>query len=279
MSPKGGHNRKSDAEKKLSGTFRKDRGEGTKRLPRDPLERLANAKGYTAAQVRKLYAALPPPETAPAPVEPVGPAPRSLPLEARTVWEKLRGELDVKGSYRGRRLLLENYCRSQARLEDPKLERARYNSLLGQVRKMLDALLDLDVPPRPVSAAVSGQPSGAAESDATPGTKHPKYPDLLVGDIEPHRWSQVSLTTEPVRRRREFIAHLREKYGNAVADAEAKKPNSGVWLGAQPQPPDAEGQRAVRYSGMTRVRNGSNPSDPSAPDTFEDSDGRIHTGH
>jgi hypothetical protein len=233
MCPKGGHNRKSDAEKKLSGTFRKDRAEGTKRPPRDPLEKLIKAKGYTVTEVERLYDALPSAETASAPaVEPVGPAPKSLPHAARLAWEKLRPELDAKGTYRGRRLLLENYCRSQARLESPELSEARYTGLLSQVQKMLASLLAPEEPT--FTTPVPGQRSPAGGSEAESGRRHPKYPDLLVGDTEPPRWSAVALTPDPVRRRREFIAWRRWKYGDAAAEEAQQMPENGVWLGAQP---------------------------------------------
>ena len=267
MSPKGGHNRKSDEEKRLSGTYRKDRREGTKRPPRSAAERLAKAKGYTLDEVAKLYRALPSAETAVAPVESIGPAPRSLPHAARQVWEKLRPELEARGTYRGQRMLLENVCRAQARLEDPNLGEARYTGLLAQVARMTNTLMGLDAP----APSATPAPAGTAPM-ASPTAQ---FPDLLPGDTPPHRWGETALSADPVKRRREYLAALRFRYGDETADKAAREPPNNVWLGSGS--PDSEGQaRAIRTAKMTRIKNGTRPGDPTAPDTFRDEAGRIH---
>ena len=39
------------------------------------------------------------------------------------------------------------------------------------------------------------------------------------------------LTADPVKRRREYLAALRWRYGNETADAAAREPANNVWLG------------------------------------------------
>jgi hypothetical protein len=144
--------KKSDAAKKLLGTFKRSRSEKTFKRPLAASESLPTQKLSAKGQL---------------PVVLVGPAPRTLPHKARAQWEALRPQLDALGTFTTSQCTaLENLARSQARLADAALPASSFGPLTATVQRQLQAFGLAGSSRRPATPSpASPAPSSTSDAD------------------------------------------------------------------------------------------------------------------